>query len=66
MTIDSAITSRHVGPAGFLLQPGAGDQPVVVELKYAPEHEPLARTIADALPFRPGRSSKFVSGIERW
>ena len=67
LTVDADLEFRHLGAGGFVRRPVPERLPiVVVELKYAPEHEALARAVSDALPFRLGRNSKFVTGLERW
>ena len=38
---------------------------VVVELKYDPAHAEEAEAVGQALPFRLGRFSKYMTGIER-
>ncbi len=36
---------------------------IVVELKYAVDHNPLAASVGDYLPFRMTKNSKYVNGI---
>jgi hypothetical protein len=40
-------------------------QPLVVELKYAPDHAETAAEIVNRLPFRITRCSKYVEGVRR-
>jgi hypothetical protein len=38
---------------------------VIVELKYAAGDDDDARSITSAFPFRPTKSSKYVTGVQR-
>jgi len=66
LTVDSdlkfALVQRGLGAAlvGFLRA-----RALVIELKFPPEHAGSAERISNFLPFRVGRCSKYVMGIER-
>jgi len=49
---------------GFSQRPEPSPPYAVLELKYAPELEDRARAIAQHLPCRPVRHSKYVRGLE--
>lgn len=61
--VDPAQTrlSASVGQMGRHIQ---DDQSLVVELKYAPEADAIARDITQHFPFRMVRSSKYTMGLD--
>jgi hypothetical protein len=65
LTLDSQLRFSSVpharGPASCAFRPASA---LVVELKYAPEFAEQAVFIANALPFRMTRFSKYIVGIE--
>jgi len=62
ITLDREIRSARQRESAHLRAPGASSTPrhLVVELKFAPKHEPFGRRIVEQLPLLAGRSSKFV------
>lgn len=66
LTVDTGLTFYPIGRRNnrFLRRQVDRDA-VIVELKYAPEHEPQAARITAAFPFRVTKSSKYVQGVER-
>jgi hypothetical protein len=67
LTVDSQL--EFLGPhgAGGTQWQSLVGRPhdVIIELKYAPEHADAAAAVANHLPFRMVRCSKYVLGIER-
>ncbi len=67
LTVDSDLefylphenTGRHAGP------PGQRNRDIILELKFAPQVAEGATQIANSLPFRLTRCSKYVLGIEQ-
>ncbi len=67
LTVDTDLLFLGVRPStGCIAALPVGDPSPVIELKYGPEHAPAAATIANAVPFRMVRFSKYVLGVERW
>jgi len=67
LTVDTDLLFLGVRPStGCVTALPVGDKSPVIELKYGREHAPAAAPIANALPFRMVRFSKYVLGIERW
>ncbi len=60
LTVDSQIQFFSPGPPRHAPTPPI---PIVIEIKYAPEHAPQAARITNSLPLRLGRCSKYVLGI---
>jgi hypothetical protein len=66
LTLDCELTFYHAGRSGnSFLHKQVDYRQVVLELKYAPEHDDQAHRITSAFPFRLSRSSKYVQGIDR-
>jgi hypothetical protein len=66
LTVDTDLEFFDArGVAGGLTPLPVSVPPVILELKYAPEHAPEAADAASALPFRLTRCSKYVLGVER-
>jgi len=64
LTLDTDLTFRTAG-VRFCGSRTRVEVPhwVIVELKYDPQYDGLARKISDVFPFRLGKLSKYVSGI---
>jgi hypothetical protein len=66
LTVDSDLRFTWAAPLVPSALSWAPTLPgVVVELKYDPAHAEEAEAVGQALPFRLGRFSKYVIGIER-
>lgn len=67
LTVDSDLEFHApADDAGrHLCRPGSRDHDIVLELKFAPANAPFADAVANALPCRLTRCSKYVLGIER-
>jgi hypothetical protein len=65
VTVDAGLTFFHFAKTSnqFLFRV-KNHQDIVVELKYAREHDSVADRISSGFPFRMTRSSKYVQGIE--
>ncbi len=64
LTVDSDLRFLGVHPnTGFMSPVMTGPLPVIVELKFDPQMEHVAR-VTNALPFRLARCSKYVLGLE--
>lgn len=66
LTVDSDLQFWGVHPGtGTMSAVPAPAIPVILELKFDPQHAPRAAPLTNALPFRLARCSKYVLGIER-
>ncbi len=66
ITIDSGLMYIGVNPAtNRFLKMERDRESLIVELKYGIDDEEDASEIAEGLPFRLSRSSKYVNGIQR-
>jgi SPX domain protein involved in polyphosphate accumulation len=65
ITVDTELEWYRVNPKfnNFLVRSRDRSQ-VIVELKYAYEHDAAAPEISEHFPFRLTRSSKYVSGVD--
>lgn len=61
LTVDARIQFFSPGPARHAPTRAV---PIVIELKFAPEHADAAQHITNILPFRLARCSKYVLGIQ--
>ncbi|HOX00831.1 MAG TPA: VTC domain-containing protein [Candidatus Paceibacterota bacterium] len=67
LTVDTRLLFFGVRPStGSIVGLPSGNGSPVIELKFSPEHAATAAAIANALPFRMVRFSKYVLGIKRW
>ncbi len=66
VTVDSCLGFLRLhGVTGAMTPVPEHHHPVILELKYEPRHADEARRVAEPLPYRLSRSSKYVLGIER-
>ncbi len=64
LTVDSDLAFGAPGPRAPQPDQAFGE-PVVLELKFAPEQSEKVEVVTNAFPFRMRRCSKYVMGIER-
>ena len=66
MTLDSEMSFYGIGLLGGPSLRSISDRAnVILELKYSPESEDRAKEVAQAFPYRLGKFSKYVEGLER-
>ena len=66
VTIDAACEYFPVAsPRDRAGRSAIDDDTVIVELKYAAGDDDDARSVTSAFPFRPTKSSKYVTGVQR-
>jgi hypothetical protein len=66
LTVDSRLRFLRLhGATGAMTPVPDHPYPVIIELKYEPRHADEATRVAEPLPYRLSRSSKYVLGIER-
>ncbi len=66
LTLDHGLEWYHLGPGTLtFLHRCREPRGVVLEVKYAREHDDEVEAIARRFPFRVTRSSKYVTGIQR-
>ena len=66
MTLDSEMSFYGIGLLGGPSLRSISDRAnVILELKYSPESEDRAKEVAQSFPYRLGKFSKYVEGLER-
>jgi len=66
MTVDSEMICKRIERSANLFLGGLADRVnSILELKYAEEDDKEASRISEHFPFRPDKSSKYISGLEK-
>jgi VTC domain-containing protein len=66
LTVDSEMTCNRIDrPANFFLGGLTDRVSSILELKYAEDDDKDAYRISEHFPFRPDKSSKYISGLEK-
>lgn len=65
ITVDTDVRYFHCGAAGRVFRRPWRDDALIVEMKYAARDEKAAAAVAQQLPFRVVRNSKYINAVEK-